>query len=165
MNSKETMKDNFKNLIKAFKNGEIDEIISPRKDWGGAHIIITADEEKVFLNKIDEDDFYSRKSGNLYVTTRNSDMLSGLFYYIKEEILSKPDNYLYAFMALSAIDFIKSNGDNDCTSLLEHVTCNTYEYLDFFGWESSMGDEIVAFEVMRNRLSERISDEDIKFML
>lgn len=165
MSSKEIRQENFRILRKAVDDRSICNVIQPSEDWGGAHVIITSDEEKVFLKKIDKDDFYSRRSGDLYVVTKESAILSGLFRYVKENVLSGPDNYLYAFMALSANDFIKQNGDDDCLGLLSHVIDNAFEYMEHFGWENSMGDSDCAFEVMRKLLSDATGDDDIRFML
>lgn len=165
MSSKEIRQENFRILKEAADESAIERVIRPRDEWGGAYVIITSDEEKVFLDKIDEDDFYSRKSKDLYVVTKGSRMLSGLFYYVKENVLSQPDNYLYAFMALAAIDYIKNNGDDDTLGLLGHVIDNACGYLEFFDWENSMGDSDVAFDVMRVHLSSETSDEAIRFML
>ena len=165
MNSKSVNPENFKDLKKAVYNSSIDKVIKPRKDWGGAYVIITSDDKKAISNNADGPDFYSRGPNDLYIATMNHDMLSGLFYYVKENVLSSPDNYLYVFMALSAIDYIRQYGDGECHLLLSHVVDNAYIYLESFGWKCTMEDSNLAFEVMRSHLSDSLSDEDIKFML
>lgn len=157
-----------KNLI-ALKNsidlGTIDDIIKPTKEWGGAYVIITSSEERVFDPENDKDDFYGHRSQDLFVLTKHSEILSGLFYYVKENILGKRDNYLYGFMALLANEYLRTSGEDDYIQLLKYVIDNIYGYFLYFDWEVGMDDSKEAFDVMRNYLSDEISDDEIRKLL
>lgn len=164
MKSKKQRQENLENLIKAIDNDSICQILEPCEEWGGAKVIITSDEEKIVYPNIDYD-FHSSSFGDLYVLTKHADILSGLFYYVKDNVLEKRDNYIYAFMALLSIDFIRQNGDGDVISLLEHVILNIRHYFEYFDWESGMGKSDTVFNLMRYYLSRAISSRDIRFML
>lgn len=154
--------DYLDDLIYGIEKDSIDSLFEDSGEWGGAHVIITSDEEKAMeLMKGEEDS----KSGDLYVLSQNSESLSGLFNYVKENVMPVRDNYLYAFMALSAIDFIRRYGDDDSISLLKYIVQNIKGYLAYFDWKSAMGDKGEAFKVMRYYLSSQVTDDEISFML
>lgn len=161
---KNERQQNLEDLIYAIDNGSLDGIIKPTSDWGGANIIITSDKVKA-SNMDDGEDFFSRQSGDLYVMTKNCEILSGLFCYVRDKVMPEKDNYLYAFMALSAIDFIRKNDDGDYVPLLKHVAQNIKGYLTYYNWQNGMADGDEAFKVMRYYLSSKISDDEIRFIL
>ena len=163
----EQREKNLTNLKTAVDFGRINEfIIKRKKDWGGANVIITSCEEDIFDPKTDEDDWYGRKSMDLYVLTKHSKILSGLFYYVKENVLDERDNYLYGFMALLANDYLRNYGDDgDYRPLLKYIIDKIYEYFVYFDWEVSMDDSKVAFDVMRSYLSDKTCDDEIKKIL
>ena len=164
--SNETREKNLINLKNAIDLGTIDEIIKPTKEWGGAYIIITSSEEKLLPSESDEMDFYSRREQDTYVLTKHSRELSGLFYYVKENVLGQRDNYLYGFMALLANDYIKQNDEpKDYVPFLEYIINKIYAYFLYYDWGSGMSNSDEAFDVMRYYLSENISDEEIKKIL
>ena len=82
--TKEQRGKNLINLKNAIDLGKIDDIIKPTTEWGGAYVIVTSNEEDIFNSETDEDDWHGRKSQDIYVFTKHAKILSGLFYYIKE---------------------------------------------------------------------------------
>lgn len=112
MFSKEIREKSLINLKNAIDLGSIGELIKPSEEWGGAYVIITSSEEKFDNLKNNNEDFYGRNTQDTYVLTRHAEILSGLFYYVKENIMSSRDNYLYGFMALLANDYIRHNNKN-----------------------------------------------------
>lgn len=148
-------KENLINLKNAIGEGKVEDVLAPAEEWGGAYVII----------KSDKDDSEAGHPGDIIIKTQYADMLSGLFFYAKENLMEGPDNYLYGFMALSAIDYMKANGDNDLNGLLAHIVKNVESYLECFGWKNSMGNPDVAFKTMKGILSDEMSDDEIKTIL
>jgi len=163
--TKEQLEKNLINLKNTIDLGTIDEIIKPADEWSGAYVVITSNEDDIFDPQTDEDDWYGRRSQDTYVLTKHAKVLSGLFYYVKENVLGDRDNYLYGFMALLANDYIRQNGDDDYLSLLKYVIDKIYGYFLYYDWEVGMSDSNEAFDVMRNYLSDKISDEEINKIL
>lgn len=161
----EQREKNLINLKNAIDLGNIDEIIKPTNEWGGSYVIITSNEKDIFDSETDEDDWYGRKSQDVYVLTKHAKILSGLFYHIKENILGDRDNYLYGFMALLANDYLRLYGDDDCLLMLKYIVDKIYGYFLYYNWEVGMGDSNEAFDVMRNYLSSEIKDDEIKKIL
>lgn len=164
--SKEQREKNLIALKNAIDMGTIDEIIKPTEEWGGAYVIITSSEERVFDPEKEEEDFYGHRAHDFFVLTKHAEILSGLFYYVKENILGGRDNYLYGFMALLANDYLRNFGESDdYTQLLKYIIDKIYGYFLYYDWENGMGDSKEAFDVMRNYLSDETSDEEIKKIL
>ena len=162
--TKEQREINLINLKNAIDLSTIDEIIKPTNEWGGAHVIITSSKEHIIKLETG-DDWYDHKSNDLYVLTKHAKMLSGLFYYVKENVLDNRDNYLYGFMALLANDYIRKYEDDDFYHLLKYVIDKIYAYFLYFNWEVTMNDSEAAFDVMRNYLSDKTTDDEIKKIL
>lgn len=162
---KEQREKNLINLKNAIDLDKIDDIIKPTTEWRGAYVIVTSNEKDIFNPETDEDDWHGRKSQDIYVFTKHAKILSGLFYYIKENILSDRDNYLYGFMALLANDYLRLYGDDDYLHLLKYIIDKIYGYFMYFDWEVSMRDSKEAFDVMRNYLSDKTTDEEIRKIL
>ena len=163
--TKEQQEKNLINLKNAIDLGSIDQLIKPCDDWGGAYVIITSSEEKI-LNLKKDDGFYSHSNEDIYVLTKHARILSGLFYYIKENVLEDRDNYLYGFLALLANDYLRLYGEsNDYIPLLKYIIDKAYGYFLYFDWKVSMRDSQEAFDVMRNYLSNEISDNEIRKIL
>ncbi len=164
--TKEQREKNLINLKNAIDLDKIDDIIKPTTEWGGAYVIVTSNEEDIFNPEIDEDDWHGRKSQDIYVLTKHAKILSGLFYYVKENVLNDRDNYLYGFMALLANDYLRLYGDDeDYLPLLKYITDKIYGYFLYYNWEVGMGNSNEAFDVMRNYLSSEINDDEIKKIL
>ena len=164
--TKEQREKNLINLKNAIDLDKIDDIIKPTTEWGGAYVIITSNEENIFNPETDEDDWHGRKSRDIYVLTKHAKILSGLFYYVKENVLDNRDNYLYGFMALLANDYLRSYGDDgDYSHLLKYIIDKIYGYFMYFDWEVSTHDSKEAFDVMRNYLSDKTTDEEIRKIL
>lgn len=164
--SKEVREKSLINLKNAIDLGSIDELIKPAEEWGGAYVIITSSEEKFDNLKNNSEDYYGRNTHDIYVLTRHAKILSGLFYYVKENIIGSRDNYLYGFMALLANDYIRQNGESeDYSEFLEHIIQKIYAYFEYYSWENGMGNSEEAFDVMRHYLSDEISDDEIKRIL
>lgn len=153
---KESRERNLVNLKNSIDLGTIDEIIKPTDEWGGAHVIITSSNEKAL----------NHDANDICVLTRHSQILSGLFFYIKENILFDRDFFLYGFMALLAIDYLRQNGESDdYNPFLKYVIDNIYAYFLYFNWESGIKDIGESFDVMRNYLSDEISNNEISKVL
>ena len=164
--TKEQREKNLINLKNAIDLNKIDDIIKPTTEWGGAYVIITSNEKDLFNPETDEDDWHGRKSQDIYVFTKHAKILSGLFYYNKENILGDRDNYLYGFMGLLANDYLRLYGDDeDYPPLLKYITDKIYGYFLYYNWEIGMGNSNEAFDVMRNYLSGEIRDDEIKKIL
>lgn len=164
--SKEVREKSLINLKNAIDLGSIGELIKPTEEWGGAYVIITSSEEEFDNLKNNNEDFYGRNTQDTYVLTRHAEILSGLFYYVKENIMGSRDNYLYGFMALLANDYIQQNGESeDYSEFLEYIIQKIYAYFEYYDWENGMGNSEEAFDVMRYYLSDEISDDEIKRIL
>lgn len=161
--TKEQREENLIILKNAIDLGTIDEIIRPTHEWGGAYVVITSDENEVFDPKRDEVYWADKRPLITYVVTQHAKILSGLYFYVKHKILDSRDGYLYGFMALLANDYLKLYGDDDeYVPLLKYVIDGIYGYFLYYDWENGMGSEEEAFDVMRNYLSEKTSDEEIQ---
>ena len=154
--TKESRERNLVNLKNSIDLGTIDDIIKPTDEWGGAHVIITSSNEKAS----------NHDANDICVLTRHSQILSGLFFYVKENILIDRDFFLYGFMALLAIDYIRQNEESDdYNPFLKYVIDNIYAYFLYFNWESGIKDISESFDVMRNYLSDEISNNEISKVL
>lgn len=69
-------------------------------------------------------------------------------------------------MALLAIDYLRQNEESDeYNPLLKYVIDNIYAYFLYFNWESGIKDIGESFDVMRNYLSDEISNNEISKVL
>ena len=161
--TKEQREENLIKLKNAIDLGTIDNLIRPTHEWGGAYVVITSDENEVFNPETDEVYWADKRPLITYVVTQHAKMLSGLYYYVKLNILDSRDAFLYGFMALLANDYLKIYGDDDYyVPMLKYVIDGIYGYFLYYDWENGMGNETEAFDVMRNYLSDKTTDEEIK---
>ena len=130
---KETSQENLLTLKRAIDSNSLDDLVDYSREWGGAYVVITSSQDKIFNPETDEDDWFSRKSQSTYVLTKNSIPLSKFFIYIRVKIMERRDNFLYGFMALLAKDFIRQFGDTDeYNLLLNYVFSGVSFYLGYF---------------------------------
>ena len=161
--TKEQREENLIELKNAIDLGTINKIIKPTIEWGGAYVIITSDEKEVFNPETDKVYWGDRRPAITYVLTKHAKTLSGLYFYVKHKILDSRDAFLYGFMALLANDYLKLYGDDDdYVPMLKYVIDGIYGYFLYYDWENGMGNHQEAFDVMRNYLSEKTSDEEIR---
>lgn len=161
--TKEQREENLIKLKNAIDLGTIDELIRPTPEWGGAYVVITSDENDVFDPERDEVYWADKRPLITYVVTKHAKRLSGLFEYVKMNILESRDAFLYGFMALLANDYLKNYGDDDNhVPMLKYVIDGIYGYFLYYDWENGMGNSQEAFDVMRNYLSDKTSDDEIQ---
>lgn len=161
-NFKEFRQYNLLKLKDAIDNDFIDGLVDFEKEWGGAHVVVTSNPERVFDPKRDED-WMGRRAASTYVLTKHALKVSKFIKFVDCNIMARQDNYLFGFMALLVNDFLKQFGDVDNYSLLlDYLFSGVSFYLSYYDWESGMGNSKKAFELMRFFLSEKTSDAEIK---
>lgn len=148
---KETKEKNLINLKNSIDSGTIDTIIKPAEEWNDAYVIITSSKEKSV--NID--------SKEIYVITKHSTILSALFYFFKENILESDDYFLFGFMALLAIDYIRQNDESDdYVPFLSYIIDKIYSFFSYCDWNYNL-KEIDRFDFFRYYLSSNISNNEI----
>ena len=86
----------------------IDELIRPTHEWGGAYVVITSDENEVFDPERDEVYWADKRPLITYVVTKHAKRLSGLFEYVKMNILESRDAFLYGFLLMPNLLIVPS---------------------------------------------------------
>lgn len=129
-------KDNLVKLKKILDNENFENYIT-EECWGGADVMITSDPNRVFNPETDEDDWFGRRSSTTYVLTKNANALSGLIFYVKDNIMKYygKDLFLYDLIALFANNYIEKVGDyDDYYPLLRYLYKGIEEYCYLFYW-------------------------------
>ncbi|MBE6507913.1 MAG: hypothetical protein E7Z77_00715 [Methanobrevibacter sp.] len=161
---KQSGKENLLALKRAIDDGSLEELISGDSEWGGAYVVISSSADFIENHRKNADENPMIDS-DTYVLTKHSIALSGIFRYVKENVMEERDFHLYGFMAILANDFLRQFGDpDDSTFLLEYVFEGISFYCQFNDWECGTEYDF-GFEIMRFFLSENISDEEIRHIL
>ncbi|MBR5503271.1 MAG: hypothetical protein IKV87_02325 [Methanobrevibacter sp.] len=159
----QVQKENMSRLKEAIENRSIENMFPLNGEWGGAYVIVTSDEKKVFNPETDEDNWYGHRGQCTYVLTQHAKILSDIFYYVRDNIMNGRDIFLYGFMALLANDYIRQFDDpEDPYGLLDYVANGVEAYYQFINWEIWEVDSKELFKFMRSYLSLEITDNEIR---
>ena len=155
-------KANLLDLLNALDNGSVEGLIKPTEGWGGAKVLIASSKDEL-LNPPRSYDFERYADSDTLVFTKHSAILSGFFYYIKNNVMYGRDFYLYGFMALLANDYLKQYGDSeDCIPLLSYVAKGVEAYLYRFNWKDGSCQRKEFREFLKTQLSDNMTDEEIR---
>ena len=155
-------KTNLLDLLNAIENGSVEGLIRPTEGWGGANVLIATSKEEL-LSPPRSYNFERYAHSDTLVFTKHSAILSGFFYYIKNNVMYGRDFYLYGFMALLANDYLKQKGDSDdYIPLLSYVAKGVKAYLYLFNWEDGAYHREEFYHFLKTYLSDNMSDEEIK---
>lgn len=152
-------KENLARLKEILDNENFENYITD-ECWGGADVMVTSDPGRVFNPETDEDDWFGRRSSTIYVLTKNANALSGLFFYVKDNIMKGygKDLFLYDLMALFSKNYIEKVGDSDdYYPMLRYVYKGIEEYCYIFYWPYEKNTKY-------KRLSDNELDDFMKFL-